>query len=48
LELDVDPAIGNRPINDITAYEIVDTIKGIATRGALNIHLADLQQLRFT
>lgn len=37
LELDVYPAIGSRPINDITAYEIVDTIKGIAARGALDI-----------
>jgi integrase len=37
LELDVYPAIGKRPINDITAYEIVDTIKGIAERGALDI-----------
>jgi len=37
LELDVYPVIGNRPINDITAYEIVDTIKGIAARGALDI-----------
>lgn len=37
LELDVYPAIGTRPINDITAYEIVDTIKGIAERGALDI-----------
>lgn len=37
LELDVYPAIGDRPINDITAYEIVDTIKGIAKRGALDI-----------
>jgi integrase len=37
LELDVYPAIGTRPINDITAYEIIDTIKGIAERGALDI-----------
>lgn len=37
LELDVYPAIGSRPINEITAYDIVDTIKGIAERGALDI-----------
>lgn len=37
LELDVYPVIGSRPINDITAYEIVDTIKAIAARGALDI-----------
>lgn len=37
LQLDVYSAIGNRPINDITAYEIVDTIKSIAGRGALDI-----------
>jgi len=36
-ELDVYRVIGSRPINDITAYEIVDTIKGIAARGALYI-----------
>lgn len=37
LETDIYPAIGNKPINDITAYEIVDTVKGIAERGAVDI-----------
>lgn len=37
LELDVYPVIGERPINDIDAYEIVGVIKSIASRGALDI-----------
>ncbi len=37
LESDIYPAIGKKPINDITAYEIVDAIKGIAERGAVDI-----------
>ncbi|HPH05784.1 MAG TPA: integrase arm-type DNA-binding domain-containing protein [Methylotenera sp.] len=37
LEADVYPLIGSRPVNDITAYEIVDAIKSIAERGALDI-----------
>ena len=37
LETDIYPAIGQRPINDITAYEIVDAVKGIAERGAIDL-----------
>ena len=37
LEADVYPIIGKRPINDITAYEVVDVVKGITARGALDI-----------
>lgn len=37
LELDVFPAIGGLPIAKITAYEIVDAIKVISKRGALDI-----------
>lgn len=37
LETDVYPLLGSRPINEITAYEIVDAIKSIAERGALDI-----------
>ncbi|HOY86989.1 MAG TPA: tyrosine-type recombinase/integrase [Methylotenera sp.] len=37
LEVDVYPLIGDRPIKDISAYEIVDAIKAIAERGALDI-----------
>lgn len=37
LESDVYPTIGKRPIADINGYEIVDTIKNIAERGALDI-----------
>ncbi len=37
LESDVYPLIGNKPINEITAPDIVDAIKSIAERGALDI-----------
>lgn len=37
LEADIFPIIGNRPITLITAYEIVDVVKGITARGALDI-----------
>jgi len=37
LEADIYPAIGNKPINYITAYEIVDAVKGIAECGAVDI-----------
>jgi len=37
LESDIYPAIGKKPINDISAYEIVDAVKEIAERGAVDI-----------
>lgn len=37
LEADVYPSIGNLPINEIEAHEIVATIKSIEARGALDI-----------
>ena len=37
LEADVYPSIGNIPINEIAADHIVDTVKAIADRGALDI-----------
>ncbi len=37
LEADVYPFIGKRPISDIDGYEIVDTVKNIAARGALDM-----------
>ena len=37
LEADVFPSIGERPVTDIDAYDIVLTIKQIAARGALDM-----------
>lgn len=37
LEADIYPSIGQLPINQIEAYEIVEAIKAIAERGALDI-----------
>ena len=37
LEADIFPSIGKLPINEIQAHEVVDTIKKIASRGALDI-----------
>lgn len=37
LEADIYPSIGPIPINEIEAYEIVEAIKAIAERGALDI-----------
>lgn len=37
LEADIYPSIGHLPINEIEAYQIVQTIKRIAERGALDI-----------
>lgn len=37
LEADIYPSIGKLPINQIEAYEIVEAIKAIAERGALDI-----------
>lgn len=37
LEADVFPSIGNLPINEIQAHQVVETIKAIAGRGALDI-----------
>lgn len=43
LELDVFPAIGPRPINEIQAPELVVMVKDIADRGALDISKRALQ-----
>ena len=37
LEADVYPSIGNLAINEIEAHQVVDTVKAIAERGALDI-----------
>jgi integrase len=37
LEADIYPNIGKLPINDIEAHQVVDTVKAIAERGALDI-----------
>ena len=37
LEADIFPSIGNLPINEIEAHQVVETIKAIAERGALDI-----------
>ena len=37
LEADIFPSIGGLPINEIEAHEVVETIKAIAERGALDI-----------
>jgi integrase len=37
LEADIYPAIGKRPVSDIKPLEVVQMIKGIGTRGALDI-----------
>jgi hypothetical protein len=37
LEADIYPSIGNLPINDIEAHQVVETVKAIAERGALDI-----------
>jgi integrase len=37
LEADVFPSIGHLPITSINAHDVVDTIKGIAERGALDM-----------
>ncbi len=37
LDADIYPCIGNLPINEVEAYEVVETIKSIAERGALDI-----------
>ena len=37
LEADIFPSIGKLPINEIEAHEVVETIKTIAERGALDI-----------
>lgn len=37
LEADIFPSIGKLPINQIEAHEVVETIKAIAERGALDI-----------
>lgn len=37
LEADIYPSIGKLPINDIEAHQVVDTVKAIAERGALDI-----------
>lgn len=36
-ETDVFPSLGNLPINDIEAHQVVDTVKAIAERGALGL-----------
>jgi integrase len=43
LELDVFPAIGKRPVADVSAPELVHMVKGIAARGALDIAKRALQ-----
>ena len=43
LKLDVFPAIGARPVNDIEAAELVRMVKGIAGRGALDLARRCLQ-----
>jgi integrase len=37
LEADIYPSIGKLPINEIEAHQVVDTVKAIAERGALDI-----------
>jgi integrase len=37
LEADIYPVIGNLPINEIEAHQVVETVKAIAERGALDI-----------
>ena len=37
LEADIYPSIGKLPINEIEAHHVVDTVKAIAERGALDI-----------
>lgn len=37
IDADINPSIGNLPINEIEAYLVVKTIKAIAERGALDI-----------
>ena len=37
LEADVYPIIGKRPITEVDAYDVVGTVKTIATRGALDM-----------
>ncbi|MDG1096231.1 MAG: site-specific integrase [Methylophilaceae bacterium] len=37
MEADIFPSIGKLPINEIEAHEVVETIKAIAQRGALDI-----------
>lgn len=37
LEADISPSIGKLPINEIEAHQVVDTVKVIAERGALDI-----------
>jgi len=37
LDADIYPSIGSLPINEIEAHQVVDTIKAIAERGALDI-----------
>ncbi|NML85609.1 integrase arm-type DNA-binding domain-containing protein [Polaromonas sp.] len=43
LKADVFPAIGKRPVSDIQAPELVAMVKGIASRGALDIAKRALQ-----
>jgi integrase len=43
LELDVFPAIGKRPVSDVSAPELVHMVKAIASRGALDIAKRALQ-----
>ena len=43
LEADVFPALGNKPITDITAPQLLATAKAIESRGALDIAKRSLQ-----
>ena len=45
LEADVFPTIGKLPINEIQAHEVVETIKMIAARGALDIAKRSYQMM---